>query len=116
MSYYGDRNFQLQGSYTRYYDGLKAGYDSEFGPNKRRNFATMKSAIRAAQKELRANDKKKIMGFERKTNDRGFEVLESIYDESGARIEWCHSDDYSWWHTDAVRIVDRETQKVLWES
>ena len=74
-------NFQLQGSYTRYEDGHHIGFDTIEGPNRRRNYKTLESAIRRAKNELKG----------------GIDFLE-------------------FWHADAIRIVDRETQEVLWES
>lgn len=117
MSYYGDRNFQLQGSYTRYYDGLKAGFDSKYGPSKRRNFSTLEKAIKAAKKELRENDLPKVARIEEYTytDERGRKhESHRAYSEDGHEFEW--GEDYSYWHVDALRIVDRVTQNVLWES
>ena len=74
-------NFQLQGSYTRYEDGHHIGFDTIEGPNRKRNYKTLESAMRQAKKEL----------------------------EGG-------TDFLRFWHADAIRIVDRETQEVLWES
>lgn len=110
------RNFQLQGSYTRYEDGYHAGYDSVEGPSKRRNFATIESAIRAAKKELKRNECTAVVRSEReyygpnKRRDYNF----NMYAADGHLIPW--EEPHAFWHTNGVRIVDRETQEVLWES
>lgn len=110
-----DRNYQLQGSYTRYYDGYVGGYNSDFGPSKRRNFATIESAIKAAKKELRRNEFPKVMRREEKKDERGRVIESHNYDENGRELSWS-KDKPQFWHVDAMRIVDRETQKVLWEA
>lgn len=112
-----ERNYQLQGSYTRYYDGLCCGYDSEDGPNKSRNFKTLESAVRAAKKEIKKNELPKVIKCEE----------EPFIDEIGRKQrklhfigedghEFKYGEKYSVWHIDGIRIVDRITQKILWES
>lgn len=106
------RNYQLQGSYTRYHDGYRAGFDSAEGPSKRRNYSTLDRAIKAAKKELRENELPKVMRIEKEvygTGRPGYRL--HFYGENGQEL----GDDYSCWHVDALRIVDRETQQVLWE-
>ncbi len=112
-----DRNFQLQGSYTRYYDGKHAGYDSIDGPNKRRNFKTLESAIKTAHKSLMENNLPKVVRLEE----------EPYIDELGRRQrhlhcfaedghEFTYDEEYKFWHVDNMRIVDRETQRILWQA
>ena len=110
-----DRNFQLQGSYTRYYDGFHAGFDSEHGPSKRRNFKTLESAIKAAKREFKDNERPRIMRREAKYDKRGRLVECHNYDENGRELDGSE-DKPQYWHTDSMRIVDRETQKVLWQA
>jgi hypothetical protein len=110
-----DRNYQLQGSYTRYYDGRRIGFGTIEGPNKRRNYKTLESAIRAAKKELRNNDHPKVVRCEHEYyGPRSCDYHLHSYAEDGH--EFTYGEDYEFWHVDALRIVDRETQKVLWES
>ncbi len=98
------RNYQLQGSYTRYYDKLHCGFDSDEGLNKSRNFKTLEAAIKAVKKEFKRN---KLIKIARKDG-------ETIYDENGNELEW--SEECSFWHVDGIRIVDRKTQKILWQE
>ncbi len=119
MSYYGDRNYQLQGCYTRYYDGLHVGYDcdSSYTPSKRRNFSTMEKALRAAKKELKRNELPKVVRVKkyRKQSSNGITVdCSRYYAEDGH--EFTYDEEFEFWHTDGLRIVDRETQEVLWEA
>lgn len=110
-----DRNYQLQGSYTRYYDGYHAGFDSENGPSKRRNYKTIESAIKAAQKEFKKNEFPRVTRREAKYDERGRIIEAHDYDESGRELDW-FKDRPQYWHTDGMRIVDRATQKVLWQA
>lgn len=110
-----DRNYQLQGSYTRYEDGLHAGYASIEGPSKLRNFATMESAMRAAKKELKANEYTAVVRHERRYYGDGVYDFDVVCIAVDGR-EISYDEPHSYWHTDGVRIVDRETQKVLWEA
>ena len=111
------RNFQLQGSYTRYYDGLKAGYGSQTGARKCRNYKTLEAAIKAANAELNNNELPKVAKIE----------IEDYIDVFGRKQreihafaedghEFSYSEEYEWWHVDAMRVVDRTTQNILWES
>ncbi len=109
-----NHNYQLQGSYTRYHDGLHAGYDSIYGPSKRRNFATMENALRAAKKELKRNNKPYAATYVPTYDDRNLPTFEEVYAADGTKLNL--GDDYEWWHVDGLRIVDRETQRVLWEA
>lgn len=109
------RNYQLQGSYTRYMDGLHTGFDSNEGPSKRRNYSTLDRAIKAAKKELRENELPKVMRFEREVYGPGrLDFTTHLYGEDGQELHGS-ARDYGFWHVDALRIVDRETQQVLWE-
>ena len=110
-----DRNYQLQGSYTRYCDGYHSGFDSDFGPNKRRNFKTFESAVKAANKEFKRNDKPMIVRREEERDARGVLIEAHNYDANGNELSWS-KDKPEFWHVDGVRIVERTTQKVLWES
>lgn len=102
-----DKNYQLQLSATRYYDGLHCGYDNgEF--SKMRNFKTFENAKKAAKKELKGNERPHIARYD-KDNDHS-----RMYDENGRELSW-ENDKPEFWHVDGVRIVDRETQRVLWE-
>lgn len=108
-----NRNYQLQGSYTRYHDGLRIGYDTP-RENKQRNFATMESAMRAAKKELKRNERTAIARIEEERDSRGIATLRACYAADGHLVTLDEPHDF--WHVDGVRIVDRETQKVLWEA
>ena len=117
MTTTNDRNYQLQGSYTRYYDSRHSGYDSECGPNKRRNFKTIESAIKAAKKEFKQNDLPKVVKVEEEPyiDKLGRRQLNlHCFAEDGH--EFTYGEKYRFWHVDAMRIVDRETQKVLWQA
>ena len=109
------RKYQLQGSYTRYYDGNHAGFDSENSPSKRRNFKTFESAMKAAKKEFKNNELPAIVKREAKYDKRGRLIEAHNYAKDGRELSWSE-DKPQYWHVDGVRIVDRITQKVLWES
>ena len=108
-----DRNYQLQGSYTRYYDGYHSGFDSEYGPSKRRNFKTFESAVKAAKKELKRNERPAVVKAEKEQyGPRRSDYRWNFFAEDGHEFQY--GEKYECWHVDGVRIVDRETQKVLW--
>ena len=112
-----ERNYQLQGSYTRYYDGLHAGRDSDYGPSKRRNFKTLESAIKAAKAELKKNSLPKVVRCEEEhyTDELGRrQTMLHCFAEDGH--EFHYGEDYEFWHIDSVFIVDRTTQKTIWEA
>lgn len=115
MSTKEERNYQLQGSYTRYGDGKRIGYGSEYGPFKTRNFKTLQNAMRAAKKELKRNDCTPIFRTEKEYYGKGRNDWHfNCYAADGRKIPYDEPSDS--WHTDGVRIVDRVTQKVLWEA
>ena len=106
-----DRMFQLQGEYTRYFDGLHSG----FGDDKRRNFKTIESAIRTAKKILKRNDLPKVVrSYEEQYGPRPCDYRTHSFGEDGH--EFTYGEEYAYWHVDALRIVNRVTGKVLWES
>ena len=106
-----DRMFQLQGEYTRYFDGFHSG----FGDDKRRNFKTIESAIRAAKKALKMNDLPKVVrSYKEQYGPRHYDYRTHSFGEDGH--EFTYGEEYSYWHADALRIVNRVTGKVLWES
>lgn len=109
-----NRNFQLQGSYTRYYDGHHSGYDGKFGPCKQRNYTTLESAIKAAKKELKENELPKVVKVEIERDSRGLITEFTKYAEDGHIFEY--GEKCAFWHVDGMRIVDRITQKIIWES
>lgn len=109
-----ERRYQLQGSYTRYKDGMRAGFDSDFGPCKRRNFKTIESAIKAAKKELKENELPKVVKTIEERDSRGRLVSFELFAEDGHKFEY--EEKHSFWHVDGVRIVDRITGKVLWQA
>ena len=109
-------NFQLQGNYTRYEDGHHIGFDTIEGPNRRRNYKTLDNAIRAAKKELRRNSFTPIVRSETERYGSGkYDYTIHYYAEDGRELS-VTTEPCEFWHTDAIRIVDRETQEVLWES
>lgn len=109
-----DRNFQLQGSYTRYHDGYHAGYDSECGPSKRRNFKTFESAVKAANKAIKRNELPKVAKVYEEFDNRGRHTVFDIFAEDGHKF--AYGEKHEFWHVDGMRIVDRESQKVLWQA
>ncbi len=114
MTTTSDRKYQLQGSYTRYLDNLHEGYDTINGCSKHRNFKTLKSAIRAAKRELVNDLEHKVVRTEDyyETIDGDTYKFHRLYGEDGRVLK----DKYEFWHTDSVRIIDRDTLKVLWEE
>lgn len=106
-----DRNFQLQGIYTRYYDGLH----SVYGTDHRRNFKTLEGAIKAAKKALKCNELPKVASVSYDRNDFGRVIETHLFAEDGHELHWS-KDKPQFWHVDHMRVVDRETQKVLWEA
>lgn len=110
-----DRNFQLQVACTSYETSQHYGYDAE-SPfvDRRRNYASMDNAIKAAKKEFRRNTYTKITRTHVERDARGLATVFDCYADDGHLIE--HGEKYSFVHIDSVRIVDRVTQTVLWES
>jgi hypothetical protein len=106
-----DRMFQLQTSMTRYYDDTHMDY----GHDRTRNYKTIESAIRSAKKELKRNDlPKAVRSYHEQYGPRQCDYHIHSFAEDGH--EFSYEEEHEFWHIDGVRIVDRLTQKVLWES
>lgn len=110
-----DRMFQLQMESTRYYDGSKGTYTNGNGNN--RNYKTLKSAIRSAKKELKRNSLQKVVRCEEEVRGpRPCDIKHHYFAEDGHEFTSEEYGTYGFWHVDGVRIVDRITQKVIWEE
>lgn len=108
-----DRMFQLQLKMTRYYDGEEIVY-GQTGYNDR-NYKTLQGATRSAKKWLKKNDNPKVVRIEKgKYNPRYRDYEKHYFAEDGH--EFTYEEEFEFWHVDGVRIVDRVTQKVLWEA
>lgn len=109
-----DRNFQLQGDYTRYRDGFTSGYNSDNGPSHARNFKTLESAIRAAKKAFKDNALPKVVRLHEERDAHGRVTVFDVFAEDGHKFE--RGEKHAFWHVNGMRIVDRETQNVIWEQ
>lgn len=110
-----DRMFQLQVESTRYHDGFKGTYTNGNGNN--RNYKTLKSAIRSAKKELKRNSLQKVVRTEDEVcGPRPCDIKHHYFAEDGHEFTSEEYGTYGFWHIDGVRIVDRITQKVIWEE
>lgn len=108
-----DRMFQLQLKMTRYYDGEEIVY-GQTGYNDR-NYKTLQGAIRSAKKWMKKNDHPKVARIEKgKYNPMYRDYEKHYFAEDGH--EFTYDEEFEIWHVDGVRIVDRVTQKVLWEA
>jgi hypothetical protein len=105
-------NFQLQFRFVRTYDGKVI----DFEDSKHRNYKTLEGAIKAGTKNFNGNNSAQpVVRAEKYYKKDGWRRIECFryFAEDGHEFKW--GEDYTTIRTQVARVVDRETQEVLWE-
>ena len=105
-------NFQLQFRFVRTYDGKVI----DFEDSKHRNYKTLASAIKAGTKNFNGNNSRQPIASVKKCYKKdGWRTVECLryFAEDGNEVRL--GEEYTTIRTEVARVVDRETQDVLWE-
>jgi len=105
-------NFQLQFRFVRTFDGKVI----DFEDSKHRNYKTLASAIKAGTKNFnRNNSAQPVVRVEKYYKKDDWRMVECLRRFAEDGHEFRFGEDYTDYRTSVARVVDRETQEVLWE-
>jgi hypothetical protein len=105
-------NFQLQFRFVRTYDGEIL----DFEDSSHRNYKTLASAIKSGTKNFNDNNSAQpVVRVEKYYKKDGWRMVEYLRYFAEDGHEFKYGEDYTTYRTQVARVVDRETQEVLWE-